>query len=78
MTNDHGIQLSETADFENETVTEQQILKYAQTVGNLPYPSAAAFATWLDTNWNDYDEGTGEQTNQDILNGALREWTGQA
>lgn len=76
MTNTTG--LTSVANFEEAVFTEDMILQWAQadTGGGLPAPSALAFASWLDSTWNDYDDGTDKQTNQDVLTGALAHWTG--
>lgn len=72
--------LNETADFEDDGFPYHRILNWAQSDkgAGLPYVSAQPFANWLDNNWNDYDDGTGSQTNEDILKGALDFWTGRS
>lgn len=72
-------ELSAHADFEEAMFDMDDILEWAQTDtgGGLPYVSAQPFASWLDSVWSDYDDGTGDQTNEDVLKGALSFWTGR-
>lgn len=71
--------LTAHADFEESMFDEDDMLEWAQDSkgGSLPAPSALAFASWLDSVWNDYDDSSGTQTNEDILKGALAFWTGR-
>lgn len=67
------------ADFGDTTFDEDAILAWAQSDkgGGLPGCSAAPFAGWLDRDWNDYDDGSGTRTNEDVLKDALAYWTGR-
>lgn len=67
--------ITDLAEFENAEFTENDIVDWA--LDHLPQPSASAFAAWLDHIWSDYDDGSGTQTNEDILKGALAYWCGE-
>lgn len=69
---------SALADFEEDLFDEAAIRKWAIETGDLPVFSAEPFARWLDQAWNDYDDGSGTLTNEDVLKGALAEWKGEA
>lgn len=70
---------SALADFEDGEAFDRAAIEFwADTTGNLPTISAHEFARWLDREWNDYDDGSGTQTNEQILKGALEFWTGRA
>jgi hypothetical protein len=70
--------LTERADFDEPVFDRDMILDWAMNGqgGDLIGPAASAFASWLDADWNDYDDGTGTQTNEDVLRGALNQWVG--
>lgn len=72
--------LSALADFEEDQFDEAAMVKWAlsDTGGGLPAVSAHPFASWLNAEWNDYDDGTGTQTNEDVLKGAWEFWTGRS
>lgn len=67
------------ANFDEATFDEAAILKWAEsdTGGGLPEESARPFARWLDNAWNEFDDESGTPTNEDVLKGALKYWTGQ-
>lgn len=70
--------LNDPADFEATEFTEIMIQAWASSDegGGLPYASARAFAAWLDSGWNEYQDPERDQTNLDILKSGLSEWTG--
>lgn len=70
--------LENLANFEEPVFDQDMIRDWAQSDdgAGLPYPSALAFSTWLDTGWPEYDDPERDQTNADILWSALDEWTG--
>ncbi len=70
--------LNSTADFEEPVFGEDEILAWARhdQGGGLPFPAARPFAQWLDSGWNEYADPDNDQTNLDVLYGALSEWTG--
>lgn len=68
-----------TAEFEDAGEFDRaDIEHWADVTGNLPTISAHEFARWLDREWNDFDDGSGTQTNEDVLKGALAYWTGRS
>lgn len=69
---------SALADFENDAFDQDAIRKWAQEQAGLPAVSADPFCWWLNGVWNDYDDSSGTQTNEDVLNGALAHWKGEA
>lgn len=64
------------AEFEENGFGLCDIREWALTDGGLSRLSASAFAVWLDTAWNDFDDGSGTRTNEDVLKSALWEWRG--
>lgn len=66
------------AEFEDGDFDRTMIEHWADTAGGLPTISAYEFSRWLDREWNDYDDGTGTQTNEQVLKGALAFWTGHS
>jgi len=72
--------LNAVADFESAVFGYFDMLVWAKADGGggLPDVSARPFAAWLDGSWNDYDDGEGKLTNEDVLKGALAFWTGRA
>lgn len=70
--------VTDLADFDADGFTEQDIRTWATEHGGLPDVSAFPFASWLDQSWNDYNDGSGTQTNEDVLTGALGFWTGRS
>lgn len=70
--------VTDLAGFEGDDPDVRAILDWAQNTGGLPGVSASPFADWLDSAWNDYDDGSGTQTNEQILKSALEFWTGRS
>jgi hypothetical protein len=72
--------LTDLADFENQVFTQDMILEWAKSEsgGGLPSVSARPFAEWIDRSWNDFDDGEGKLTNEDVLKGAQEFWTGRS
>ncbi len=72
--------LTSLANFEDDGFAYFKILNWADsdTGGGLPYVSALPFAHWLNNAWNDFDDGEGKLTNEDVLKGALDHWTGKS
>lgn len=71
--------VTDLADFDDgEAFSRAMIEEWADVTGGLPAISAHGFARWLDREWNDYDDGSGTQTNEDVLKGALAFWTGRS
>lgn len=70
--------ITDPADFETTSFGYFEMLAWAtsDTGGGLPDVSARPFAAWLDGVWNQFDDGSGTQTNEDVLKGALSDWTG--
>lgn len=69
--------LKSLATFEGpETFSRAQIWRWALSAG-LSRPAADAFAKWLDVDWNQYDDGSGTLTNEDVLESALIERSGR-
>lgn len=57
-------------------LTTAQIRRWARQFLHVP-DAAAAFADWLNENWNGFNE-EGTLTNRDVLTGALVAWRGDA
>lgn len=63
-------------------LTRDEIREWAhdRDGGRLPHYSAPAFADWLYDAWGDFEAPeapeTPELTNEDVLKGALADWTG--
>jgi hypothetical protein len=71
--------ITDLADFESDAFGYFEMLKWATSdEGGLPDVSARPFAAWLDGSWNDFDDGFGTLTNEDILKGAVAFWTGRS
>jgi hypothetical protein len=72
--------ITDLADFEDDGFDYYKIKNWTEsdTGGGLPAVSAQPFANWINNQWNDFDDGSGTQTNEDVLKGALAFWTGQA
>ncbi|HEX5705641.1 MAG TPA: hypothetical protein VFX97_20750 [Pyrinomonadaceae bacterium] len=70
--------LSALADFDDDNFDENAIRNWATETGGLPDESAFPFASWLNGVWNGFDDGSGAQTNEDILKSALGFWTGRS
>lgn len=70
--------LNATADFEEAVFGEDDIRAWARhdEGGGLPFPSAHAFARWLDNGWNDFADPDRAQSNLDVLFSGLDQWTG--
>ena len=60
-----------------QLINEQMIIDHVIEKGFLPMASAIPFAGWLDMNWFDFSEEPGS-TNEDIVQGALAYWRGEA
>ena len=71
--------VTDLADFEDAVFGYRLIKEWAMSDegGGLPSVSARPFAAWIDSEWNGFDDGSGTQTNEDILKGALDFWRGQ-
>lgn len=71
--------ITDLAEFEYGLFGYNLIKRWAlsDTGGGLPAVSAHPFADWLNDSFNDFDDGSGTQTNEDILKGALDFWRGQ-
>lgn len=70
------------ADFDEDlpgaqAVTRKMIQDYITTSSALPHESAVPFAEWANETWNEYDDGSGAQTNGQIVAGMLAYWRGQ-
>lgn len=72
--------LTSLASFQVIDFTQEMVRQWAvaESGGGLPAVSADAFAQWLNEVWNGFDDGTGTQTNEDILTGAWKSWTGRS
>jgi hypothetical protein len=73
--------ITDLADFEDpDQFGQPEIFKWAtsDTGGGLPAVSALPFSSWIDNQWNEYDDGSGTQTNEDVLKAAVAFWTGRA
>ncbi len=70
--------LNAPANFEETEFGEDEILAWARhdQGGGLPFPAARPFAGWLDRNWNEFVDPEKDQSNLDVLWGALDDWTG--
>jgi len=66
------------ADFEKPEFGYLKIRDWAESIegGSISLASAKAFANWLNQAWNDYGDSDDLQTNEDVLYGALSDWTG--
>ena len=62
---------------EVQPVTEAMIYAYVTEKNELPPYSARPFAAWLFTVWNSFNED-GDNTNGDVITGALADWRGNA
>ncbi len=60
---------------EVQPVDEGMILSYVLKTRKLPEVSARPFARWLDSEWNEFNDGT--FTNGAIIDGALGFWRGK-
>lgn len=72
--------ITQPANFEESTFGYFEMVEWAKDDegGGLPDVSARPFAAWLDGTWNEFDDGTGKQTNDNILQGAWESWTGRS
>jgi hypothetical protein len=62
-------------DEDNDTGLERdEIYLWAVEDAGLNLPSARAFTAWLDQVWSEF--GDEDDTNRDVLYGALNDWTG--
>lgn len=70
--------ITDPADFEEPVFSPSEILAWttSDAGGSLPNVSARPFTEWLNGTWNQFDDGSGTQTNENILKGALEHWTG--